>query len=212
KLVWEHCHELPAGAAVLAGAASPEQTRRALNMLGELLGRLDSLDADVVVDCGRLDPVSPVTPLVGHADAVLLAVRPCLPDLHALSTWFAGDLFDPSSCRLIVIGNGPYPDTEITEALGVEVLARVPWDPNAAQALTYLPADARELRIAPLTRATRSLADSLVADLDPGTRTRERSDLDRSTRLLRRHLVRPLRSAAATTHSENGSVPEETAR
>jgi hypothetical protein len=209
ELVWEHCHELPAGAAVLAGPASPEHARRALDILGGLLSTLGGLDADVVVDCGRLDPTSPATALVGRADSLLLAVRPSLPDLHALSAWFAAELFDSPSCRLAVVGSGPYPDAEIAEALGVEVAARVPWDPDAAQALAYLPADARELRLAPLTRAARSLADSLVADLDPVARTAERSDLEKSSVALRGRLLRPLRSAGTTVHSVNGNASEE---
>ncbi len=52
ELVWEHCQNLPGGAAVLAGPASAEQTRTALGMLGPLLGRLRALDIDVLVDCG----------------------------------------------------------------------------------------------------------------------------------------------------------------
>ena len=35
---------------------------------------------------------------------------------------------------LVTVGDGPYPDAEIAEALGVEVLARLPWDPDAAEA------------------------------------------------------------------------------
>ena len=61
----------------------------------------------------------------------------------------------------MTVGDGPYPDAEIAEALGVEVLARLPWDPDAAEALVSVPASARELRLAPLVRAARTLADQL---------------------------------------------------
>ena len=54
ELVWEHCHELPGGAPVLAGPASADQARTALGMLTGLLGRSDELDADVLLDCGRV--------------------------------------------------------------------------------------------------------------------------------------------------------------
>ena len=60
-------------------------------MLDDLLGRLGELDADVLVDCGRLDPSSAA--LGGcweRADRAVLAVRPRLADLHALATWLEG--------------------------------------------------------------------------------------------------------------------------
>ena len=93
-LVWEHCHQLPGGAAVLAGPASADQARSALGMLDRLLGRLGELDADVLVDCGRLDPGSPASALWERADRVVLAVRPRLADLHALATWLEGRPLD----------------------------------------------------------------------------------------------------------------------
>ena len=60
ELVWEHCHELPGGVPVLAGPASADQTRTALGMLTGLLDRLGELDADVLLDCGRVvaEPLS----------------------------------------------------------------------------------------------------------------------------------------------------------
>jgi hypothetical protein len=66
---------------------------------------------------------------------------------------------------VVLVGDGPYPDAEIAAALGVEVLARLPWDPVAAQALVSVPASARELRLSPLVRAARSLADRLAKEL-----------------------------------------------
>ncbi|MCP6330255.1 hypothetical protein NL460_29380, partial [Klebsiella pneumoniae] len=48
-LVWEHCQELPGGAAVLAGPASGDQARSALGMLAGLSKHLGMLEADVLV-------------------------------------------------------------------------------------------------------------------------------------------------------------------
>ncbi len=53
-LVFEHCQALPGRALAVAGPASAEQTRPALAMLRPLLGGLCVLDAEVLVDCGRL--------------------------------------------------------------------------------------------------------------------------------------------------------------
>jgi hypothetical protein len=49
-LVWEHCYQLPGGAAVLAGPSSADHARSAVGMAAGLLGRLGELDADVLVD------------------------------------------------------------------------------------------------------------------------------------------------------------------
>ncbi|MDA8365336.1 MAG: chromosome partitioning protein, partial [Actinomycetota bacterium] len=83
-LVWEHCQELAGGVAVLAGPASADQARSALGMLVGLVGHLGTFDADVLVDCGRLDPGPSGAGVFEGADRVVLAARPRLADLHAL--------------------------------------------------------------------------------------------------------------------------------
>jgi hypothetical protein len=166
ELVWEHCQELPGGTAVLAGPASADQARHALGMLEGWLGRLGALDADVLVDCGRLDPASPVLGLWEKGERSVLVARPCLADLQAVATRLEAGSFAGDRLGLVVVGDGRYPDGEIAEALGVEVLARLPWDPDAAQALVSAPASARELRMAPLVRAARTLAGRLAAGMD----------------------------------------------
>ena len=164
NLVWDHCQQLPGGAAVLAGPPSPEHARTALTMLDPLLSRLGELDADVLVDCGRLDLGSPLGRLWERTDRAVFAVRPRLADLHALATWLEASPFDGGRLGLVTVGDGPFADIEIAEALGVEVLARLPWDPAAAEALVSMPTSARELRLAPLTRAARTLADQLAKE------------------------------------------------
>jgi hypothetical protein len=162
-LVWEHCHHLPGEVPVLAAPPLGDQARSALVMGGSVLGRLCELDADVLVDCGRLDPGSPSLALWEGADRAVLVVRPRLADLQALASWAEGRAFD-GPVGLVTVGDGPYPDGEITEALGLEVLARQPWDPRAAEALLSVPASARQVRLAPLVRVTRTLADRLSGD------------------------------------------------
>lgn len=63
---------------------------------------------------------------------------------------------------LVVVGDGPYVDAEIADVLGVEVLGQIPWDPDAAELLGTRPASDRRLRLSPLVRAARSLAETLV--------------------------------------------------
>jgi hypothetical protein len=165
NLVWEHCQQLPdGGAAVLGGPPLAEHARAALTMLDPLLGRLGELDADVLVDCGRLDLSSPAGGMWERADRAVLAVRPRLADLQALATWLEARSFTGGRLGLVTIGDGPFPDAEIAEAIGLEVLARQPWDPDTAHALASVPASSGELRLAPLVRAARTFADQLAKE------------------------------------------------
>ena len=213
-LVWAHCQALPGGVAVLAGPASAEQARSVLGMLAGLAEHLSELDADVLVDCGRLDPATLGGVLEG-ADRVVMAARPRLADLHALATWI--DTHPPDSGRtgLAVVGDGPYTDVEIADALDVEIVARLPWDPDAAAALVSIPASARELRVSPLVRAARSLADRLADELAGSIPPAEASPVSTSTasasRSLRTRVLRAWRSEPLTA-STNGSTPEEVSR
>ena len=211
-LVWEHCHQLPGGASVLAAPALGDQARSALGMLGPLLGRLGELDADVLVDCGRLDAGSAALGLWERADRPVLVGRPRLADLQAAAAWLEERRSGPET-GLVTVGDGPYPDAEITEALGPAVLARLPWDPDTADALVALSASDRRLRLAPLARAMRTLADRLCGDRKPSLQVedpppgpgRAGRGLAVGSRVLRswRTESRP--------HT-NGSVPEDAAR
>jgi hypothetical protein len=214
-LVWEHCHQLPGGAAVLAGPSSADHARSALGMAGGLLDRLGELGADVLVDCGRLDPASAALGLWERADRVLLAVRPRLADLHALAGWLEGRPSD--RLGLVTVGDGPYPDSEIADALGLPVLARLPWDPDAASGLVLVPASSRELRLAPLVRAARTLADRFATELSDtalaGTaHAPEPSSTEKvpgaGSGSLRTRVLRPWRPEAKA-HSTNVDAPEE---
>jgi MinD-like ATPase involved in chromosome partitioning or flagellar assembly len=162
NLVWGHCQILPGGVAVLTGPASSDQARGALSMLPGLFARLGELEADVIVDCGRLTTESPTIAVVDGADWVILAVRPRLADLHALSVWLETHPVDINRLGVVLIGDGPYPDGEVADALGAEVLARLPWDPDTATALPLLPTSARQLTRTPLVRAIRTLAAGLA--------------------------------------------------
>jgi hypothetical protein len=221
-LVWEHCHRLPGGAAVLAGTSSTDHARSALGMAGDLLGRLGELDVDVLMDCGRLEPSSAALGPWERAERMVLAVRPRLADLHALAGWLEARPSEGHRLGLVTVGDGPYPDGEIADALGVEVLARLPWDPDAVSALVSVPASSRELRLASLVRAARTLADRLATELSgtalsgtalTGTaRAPEPSNTEKvpgaGSGSLRTRVLRPWR-AEAKAHSTNGNAPEE---
>jgi MinD-like ATPase involved in chromosome partitioning or flagellar assembly len=159
--LFEHCQSLPGGALVLCAPPGIEQTRSALGMLAGLLGRLGELEADVFVDCGRLGSGTPALEIFESADLAVLAARPQLADLHALAALL--EVRDRPRHRptVVLVGPGPYPPGEVADALEVEVAGQVPWDPEAAQAMTTIPVGSRQLTRTPLVRALRSLADDL---------------------------------------------------
>jgi len=221
-LVWGHCQTLPGGGFVLAGPASADRARTALGMLTGLLVRLGELDADVLVDCGRLAGTPP-SPVLAGADLVVLVARPRLADLHSLATWREAKPIAAGRLGLVLVGDGPYPDAEVAEALGIEPLSSLPWDPDAAAALVSVPATARELRVAPLVRAARTLADQLSGEparaVDAHADTTDTAAPARSpagpqrtrvlgTRLLGSTVLRAWR-AEPVARSTNGSAPEE---
>jgi MinD-like ATPase involved in chromosome partitioning or flagellar assembly len=209
ELIWEHCHELVDGASVLAAPSSADQARSALGMLAGLLERLGELSADVLLDCGRLAGIS-LSPVMVGADRVILAARPALADLHALATWCEAHRIEPSRLGMVLVGEGTYSNAEVAEALSIEVLARIPWDPQAAASLVSVSATARELSRSPLVRSARSLAEHLSSQPPPAGGI----DIDSGARLTR---IRALRSGgslrgrrfARSSRAANGSGPVE---
>ncbi len=210
EAIWEHCQHLPGGGAVLAAPAGAEQTRGAAGMLAGLLARLGELDADVLVDVGRLDATAPMPPVASGAGRVVLVARPRLADLHALATFVetrtvGASPLEAGGMGLVLVGDGPYPDDEVAGALGIEVLGRLPWDPQAAELLASLPGSDRQLRLSPLVRAARTLADRLVADTAP-TVAAAAGDPAPAAGSLRVRMLRPFRIGAAVgTGNGNGN-------
>ncbi|BCJ59197.1 ParA family protein [Micromonospora endophytica] len=115
---------------------------------------------DVLVDCGRLPVVGPPWPLLRAASVVLVVSRARLPDLsvaratiRAIHRDFAEHRVPPGTMRLLLVGGG-HGKAEISKALGVPVIARLPYDPRTAEVLS-LGGTVRAGR--PLLRAARGL-------------------------------------------------------
>ena len=96
------------------------------------------------------------------------------------------------------------------------MLGRLPWDPESAELLTVLPASDRRLRLSPLVRAARSLAENLTGDgalqATPSATFEEPAPPGGG---IRTRLLRPPRMPAAlrtgSGGSRNGSAPGEEA-
>jgi len=166
-LVAEHCQALPGGALLLAGPPSAEQARAALAMLGGSLPSLAGIGRDTLIDCGRLDPASPVMGLFTEADLALIVCRPLLPDLHALAAWLEIHREALPHLAVVLTGAGPYRAAEVAEALGAEVLPGLPHDPRGVAQLGAGPGSPMRRSRSPLLRAAHALAGQVLNRLPP---------------------------------------------
>lgn len=150
----------------LVGHRSAAQSANPLRYLSAALGDLfRAMDADVLVDCGRLYSESPALAFVERADQFVIVVRPTpdelprlLDDLPALTPR------DP----LLVLRGRPsdrqmrYSPQEVEAALGLKVIGTIEEDPDGAAALAGRPTRVRHLDRTALVASARDLAASLT--------------------------------------------------
>ena len=164
--LWSHTQNLPGDLSIVIGPASAKQSRAALAMLVPAVGAgWSALGADVLVDCGRLDPSSPALDLLARADLSVVVIRPQLTDLHHAAARLADLRSRSRDLKLLLAGPGPYGADEVADAVGAEVVGALPWDPVGAALLAGAPGSRRGLTRTSLVRAARQLAELLAAQL-----------------------------------------------
>ncbi|MCM3883129.1 hypothetical protein [Frankia sp. R82] len=141
----EHFQELPGGLQVLCAPAGAEQARQVVGELGSggwslLRAAAQAQDRPLIVDCGRLDPLSPAGPLLGSADVLLLIMRARNDELSHLAArmpvvqgwglpaWYVVVVAEPGRSQ-------GHRVREISRVLGPRVLGPVPYDTDAAGVL-----------------------------------------------------------------------------
>jgi MinD-like ATPase involved in chromosome partitioning or flagellar assembly len=156
---------------VLVGPVAADQAGAALAALrGALPGVLASLGADVLVDCGRLDPGSAAHDVASDADLLVVVARPVVAEVHHLAARLT--TLRPRAVSLLLVGDRPYSVAEVADAVGANPLGTLPVDDRAAAALTVgRPNTLRVLRRSRLMRDAGALAQGL-ADWLPPLRTR----------------------------------------
>lgn len=167
--ITEHAQRLPGepGAEVLVAPVDPRQARAAVASLARagLGDALATLDSDVVVDVGRLDPDSPALELFAAADVRAAVLRPTLNDVDHLQTRLA--LLAAAGIddvHLVVVGEGRWGPDELVRAVGAAgVLAVVADDPKGAAALGTHEGAAKALRRTQLWRSARKLTEQVLA-------------------------------------------------
>jgi hypothetical protein len=139
EAVWDHVNELPGGLAVLFGLAGVRQAAANENVWPAIAAALAGLDADVVVDAGRLLPqfAGGVGAVLGHADALVVVCGSALEAIVHLQNALPELLAERRGRRLLVVPTGAYGYSadDIATTLEVEVGPAMPDDREAAAAL-----------------------------------------------------------------------------
>ncbi|MER5951215.1 hypothetical protein ABT127_34780 [Streptomyces sp. NPDC001904] len=113
--------------------------------LAELFGAIEDHRHDVLVDLGRNGAFGPAGVLARRADLVLVVMRGTLRSLHMgrarmrhLRSVLEGDDGRGASAHLevVLIREGPYGPREVEEAVGVPVIAQLPFRPDEAAVLS----------------------------------------------------------------------------
>ncbi|HLU45365.1 MAG TPA: ParA family protein [Natronosporangium sp.] len=134
---------------LLPGITDPVQSgtlRQVWERLAEFFIQLEytSPSFDVILDCGRLAAPNTPWPLLHRADAVLLVMRPSLPQmasavpvLRTLRNQLIDHGVGTTSLGLLLTGPGDQPARVVTQELHNPVVVTLPNDPRTAHVLGH---------------------------------------------------------------------------
>jgi hypothetical protein len=161
--VWDHVDHLPGGLPVLFGLGGMHQAVANEKAWPVVADVLSALDADVVIDVGRLLPNlgGGVREVLARADALMVLCPSALEAIVHLRGALPSLIAELRGRGLFVVPTGPpqFSSADIGRTLGVEVLLPIPDDPEAAGAL----ANRRSVKRLERTRLLRWAADTLGA-------------------------------------------------
>lgn len=149
EILDDHLQPIDGGLPVLCGVTGPEQMTGIGPVWPALAAYLAAVPGrDVLVDCGRLTPGSPVLPVVHASDVLLLVARPRLEayaHLRERLRWLVSTptAHGPGPAVGVVLITDPKDDRSVTElgqllahsGLTVPVLGRLAHDERAADVL-----------------------------------------------------------------------------
>ena len=130
-------------------------------VLGQALSGVQ--DLDVIVDIGRLTASSPTRSLLSFADVVFMVARPTPEQIVPGEE----QLRQIANGRWCLIGERPYPPSEIVDKFGIPAQL-IADDPRGAQALEAGGYPKRVKRSA-LVRSARDLGEQLDRMVNPGS-------------------------------------------
>ncbi|MDQ3573308.1 MAG: hypothetical protein M3404_00005, partial [Actinomycetota bacterium] len=162
EAVWDHAQTLPGDLRALLGPVSAEQAHAALSAVaGRLAGVTAAAGADVLADCGRLGPASPVGEVVERADLTVLVARPSAEEIAHLHSRLSAMRSLSRRLGLVLVGQHPYGPPEVGAALDVEVIGVVDDDAKAAAILSGRAPIPAGLRRSALMRSAREVAAAI---------------------------------------------------
>lgn len=168
-VVWQHAQQLPGGIPILVGPPTAEEAHAVLRDLARILAdwAVADADIDVIVDCGRISPGSPMATAMTAGDQVLVVTRPSIDQLRPAAARSAALTSAGVRSALLLVGDHPYGPDEVAATLGVDVAGVIAWDPRTAAVLTGSHGAVRDLRRSRLVRSAATLAAELISAPDP---------------------------------------------
>jgi Flp pilus assembly CpaE family ATPase len=154
-------------ARLLPGLADPGAARHLdWNRVASSLSTVGESVGAALADCGRLRTEYFPASVVRQADVVVLVTRSSLRDVHAAARGIEelrSSLGPSALLAALVVGPGePYGEREISEALGVPVVASLPRDAKPAAVLSDGRASGRSFAQTSLMRAADIAASRLA--------------------------------------------------
>lgn len=168
-----HVQSVDGGLDVIAGVARPEQVTGIGPVWPALAHSLRATGVDVLVDCGRITPGTPVMPVLSAADAVVFVARPSVESyahLRERLRWLAEPLQIGQLGSIpvgVIVVTSPSDSSAARDlnrlleyaGLQVSVLGRIADDPKAVRALVG--AGGKRLDKSLLVRSAREIAASV---------------------------------------------------
>jgi Flp pilus assembly CpaE family ATPase len=125
---------MPSGLSIIAASPISDRVSAALRTSGTHLANAFqglSMHRDVVVDLGRMRLGDPTQPLISVADCVVMVCHPVAEELVPLLNRLAGA--PPERFIVVIVGEHPYANAEVTQATGITTVVNVPFDQRAVR-------------------------------------------------------------------------------
>ncbi len=169
----DHSQQILGDVRVLVGPAAGERADAAMRLLSEraVWREFRTGETLVLADCGRLDGRATTLAIVEASTALVVVCRRILSELqhvHARLPWLRRVA---ERVGIVLIGDGPYTETEVAESLEVDVLGTLPVDTNAARILRGEPGSQRALTRLPLLRSATMLIRDFTSAIAPADNT-----------------------------------------
>lgn len=172
----EHTQQLPGkkdlpGVHVVVAPVAPGRMIGLLTRLPNHMRLLAQTEADLLLDCGRLESASmqsdttPTRELLHRAGLVIVVVRAEACELERLQAWLPVLSSNRTEVLVLLSQKGSYSESEVASVLGVEVLGSLPYDPDGAAAIGAGGISGRLAERMPLLRSARTVAKGLAGRL-----------------------------------------------